>query len=213
MWQANKRTKEKHKRKVVFSVGCCQIGESMCAKERSYKIIQWKEGTCPGLCTTQLLADILWTWWTGSTVAFFVNLDHRKIWTAHSMEIKPLKSSPTFRSNRTIRRLQRALYALYKARCSLTKVLLLLRGPPALLQGTTTVAGFRLCMMKEIQPSNRSVRPQYPTRFQRLDFHGVRCSISIKMKNLVGIYSFSTKSQWKTFGKVLTIFCGLQVTL
>ena len=62
-----------------------------------------------------------------------------------------------------------------------------------------TVAGFRLCMMKEIQLSNRSVRPQYPTRFQRLDFHGVRFSISVKMKNLVRIDSVSTKSQWKTY--------------
>ena len=27
------------------------------------------------------------------------------------------------------------------------------------------------------------------------------------------VFSFSTKSQWKTFGKVLTIFCGLQMIL
>ena len=53
-------------------------------------------------------------------------MDHRKIWTCsaltHSMEIKQLKSSPTFRSSRTIRRLQPSLYALCKARCSLAKV-------------------------------------------------------------------------------------------
>ena len=62
------------------------------------------------------------------------------------MEIKPLKSSPAFRSNWTIRRLQPSLYAPYKARCSLAKVL------------------------------------EYQTWFQRLDFHGVRCSISVKMQ-------------------------------
>ena len=41
---------------------------------------------------------------------------------AHSIEIKPLKSSPTFRTNRAIRRRQPSRYAPSKARCNLAKV-------------------------------------------------------------------------------------------
>ena len=50
------------------------------------------------------------------------------------------------------------------------------------LNDSTAAAGFGWCTMKEIQPSNRSVRPQCPIRFQRLDFHGVPFSISVKMQ-------------------------------
>ena len=49
---------------------------------------------------------------------------------------KFLEGGLRLRSDWTIRRLQRALYAQSKARHSLAKVPPLLRGPPALLQGT-----------------------------------------------------------------------------
>ena len=70
--------------------------------------------------------------------------------------------------------------------------------------------------MKEIQPSNRSVRPQWPTRFQRLDFHRVPFSISSRCKNLIRIDSVSTKVCGKPIGKVDDFlwtenkFCRLQ---
>ena len=40
-----------------------------------------------------------------------------------------------------------------------------------------TAAGFAWCMSRWAPPSNRSIPPQCPTRFQRLDFHGARCAI------------------------------------
>ena len=54
---------------------------------------------------------------TESILTRFVHLDLDE--KAHSMEIKPLKLSPAFRSNRTIRRRQPSRYAPSKARCNL----------------------------------------------------------------------------------------------
>ena len=62
-----------------------------------------------------------------------------------------------------------------------------------------SAASFVWCISRWGPPSNRLVRPQYLTRFQRLDFHGVHCSIVRRKKERL---KFPTKSQWKTFGKI-----------
>ena len=85
---------------------------------------------------------------------FLVNLDHR----AHLPATKFRDSGPGLRSNRTIRRLDLFHHAQSKARCNLAKASPLLRGPPELVPGTAA-PGFRLCMMKEIEPPNPSIRP------------------------------------------------------
>ena len=101
------------------------------------------------------------------------------------MEIKPLESGPGLRSNRAGGRLDLFHHARSEARYSLPSVPTLLRGRPELLpvratlisalprirqqlwppsdeqrwDARKTVAGFRSCMMTEIEPCPRSIRP------------------------------------------------------
>ena len=105
---------------------------------------------------------------------------------AHLLATKFLEGGPGLRSNRTIWRLDLFHHAQSKAQRSLPSVPPLLRVPPALLQGT------RL-------DSSGLTSLAWSTLF-----HRARKKEGLK---------FSTKSQWKSFGKVLTIFCGLQMIL